>query len=322
MADFNENVSVNGTLTLFRLEGSALEVTSFTGVPNAGIHVTTVGGSGTPHILVGAVGVGIQGESSQGNGLLGIARSESAAAVAGENISTGAVGHLASEDPVFHEHAGVYGESDKQGVTGVTNTDNLGAFSTGVFGFSKNGGGIGVRGETVTGIGVQGRSFGAGVAGRFDGNVEIAGDLLILNGKDIRLADFSEDFDRSVGEEIESGSVVVLDDRGAVRESQIAYDRRVAGVVSGAGNFRPAITLDRQASGEKRITVALMGKVYCKVDANAAPVEIGDLLTPSATPGHAMKAMDQRRAFGAVIGKAMQPLSKGRGLIPILIALQ
>ena len=61
---------------------------------------------------------------------------------------------------------------------------------------------------------------------------------------------------------------------------------------------------------------------YCKVDASKGPVEIGDLLTTSATEGHAMKASDHRRAFGAVIGKALAPLATGRALIPVLVALQ
>lgn len=65
-----------------------------------------------------------------------------------------------------------------------------------------------------------------------------------------------------------------------------------------------------------------VSKVYCKVDADYAPAEIGDLLTTSATPGHAMKATDPFKAFGTVIGKAMHPLKEGKGLIPILVALQ
>ena len=47
--------------------------------------------------------------------------------------------------------------------------------------------------------------------------------------------------------------------------------------------------------------VRAVGKVFCKVDADFAPIETGDLLTSSATPGHAMKASDPQRAFGAVI---------------------
>ena len=71
-----------------------------------------------------------------------------------------------------------------------------------------------------------------------------------------------------------------------------------------------------------RMPLALVGKVYCKVDAGHGAIEIGDLLTTSPTPGHAMKAADPMRAFGAVIGKALRPLASGTGLIPILVALQ
>ena len=62
--------------------------------------------------------------------------------------------------------------------------------------------------------------------------------------------------------------------------------------------------------------------MHCKVDARYGSVAVGDLLTTSATPGHAMKADDPLKAFGTVIGKALRPLERGQGLIPILIALQ
>ena len=68
--------------------------------------------------------------------------------------------------------------------------------------------------------------------------------------------------------------------------------------------------------------MALEGKVYCKVEAQYAPVEVGDLLTTFPTPGHAMKADDSLKAFGSVIGKALRSLESSLGMIPILIALQ
>ena len=101
------------------------------------------------------------------------------------------------------------------------------------------------------------------------------------------------------------------------------YDKRVAGVISGAGDYKPGIVLDkRQPSSGNRQPVALLGKVFCKVDAQFGAIEVGDLLTSSPTPGHAMKTDDPFKAFGAVIGKALRPLTEGQGLIPILIALQ
>ncbi len=143
-----------------------------------------------------------------------------------------------------------------------------------------------------------------------------AGDITLKN------ADCAEEFDIVSAWALDAGTVMVLDGEGALRESQQAYDKKVAGVLSGAGEYRPGIVLDKKASRENRRPVALMGKVYCKVDADCAPVEAGDLLTTSHTPGHAMKAADPAHAFGAVIGKALRPLKQGKGLIPILVALQ
>jgi hypothetical protein len=143
-----------------------------------------------------------------------------------------------------------------------------------------------------------------------------AGDIRLLN------ADCAEDFDISEARLAEPGTVMVIESEGKLKESTQAYDRKVAGVLSGAGRYKPAMVLDRQPGAGNRLPVALMGKVYCKVDADQAPVEVGDLLTTSATPGHAMKATDPLAAFGAVIGKALRPLKEGKGMIPILIALQ
>lgn len=153
------------------------------------------------------------------------------------------------------------------------------------------------------------------------------GDVRIrLNGTtgDIELtgADCAEEFNvDGNGEAIEPGTVMRIGEDVGVRPSDSAYDKRVAGIVSGAGPYRPGIVLDKVRGRCERVALALSGKAYCKVDANYAPVEIGDLLTTSSTSGHAMKAGDPFQAFGTVIGKALQGLPSGRGLIPVLIAL-
>jgi hypothetical protein len=72
----------------------------------------------------------------------------------------------------------------------------------------------------------------------------------------------------------------------------------------------------------RTVPIAMVGTAFCLVDADKAPIEIGDLLTSSDTPGHAMKALDQAKSFGAVIGKALAPVKHGRGLIPMIVALQ
>jgi hypothetical protein len=162
----------------------------------------------------------------------------------------------------------------------------------------------------------------AGHAGFFDGKVWIQGELAV--GGDIILAnaDCAEDFDVLASEMVEPGTVMVLGGEGAVSPSQQAYDKKVAGVVSGAGTFKPGIVLDKQPTRENRKPIALMGKVFCKVDANYGAIEVGDQLTTSDRPGHAMRVSDPLKGIGATIGKALRPLQEGQGLIPILIALQ
>jgi len=175
---------------------------------------------------------------------------------------------------------------------------------------------------------------GGGFAAELEGNVRIAGVLDISGNQtcsgnmhvhgDITLrgADYAEDFDVAEGGGAEPGTVMVLDDLGSVRASDTPYDRRVAGVVSGAGGYQPAVILDRHPDAPGRHPLALMGKVFCKADASLGAIAVGDMLTTSSTPGHAMKAVDSGRAFGAVIGKALRPLETGCGLVPILVALQ
>ena len=249
-------------------------------------------------------GVGVNGQSHAGTG------------VRGTSEANGASGFLAGKDPIFKQHAGVFGSSDQQGVIGMA-----GGGGTGVFGGNTSGGGFGVRGETTHGTAVQGQSFGDGLAGKFIGNVLVTGTLTA--NIDVCLgADCAEEFNVVDGQHLEPGTVVVIDQEGAVRESCDAYDKKVAGIVSGAGGYRPGIVLDRRTADPSRTVIALVGKVYCKVDAEYGPIDMGDLLTPSPTPGHAMKASDPGRAFGAVIGKALRPLQDGRGLVPVLVALQ
>jgi hypothetical protein len=148
------------------------------------------------------------------------------------------------------------------------------------------------------------------------GDVTVTGDILLTG------ADCAEHFDVAGAQVPEPGTVVVVDDCGALRESRTPYDKKVAGVVSGAGEYKHALILDNRVSEKRRVAVALLGKVFCKADAQYSPIESGDLLTTSPTPGHAMKATDREKAFGSIIGKALRSLEKGSGLIPILIALQ
>ena len=279
----------------------------------------------------GTGGTGVFGVSIKGRGVEGRSTENHAIVGTSMGIGTGVFG-------VGTKGRGVEGQSTENHAIVGTSMGN----GAGVFGITGNGNGIeghsttnnGVFGESEQGIGVFGR--GGKLAGFFEGDVKVTGTLqceqevqckgniLMAKTADIRLsnADCAEDFDVSGATAVEPGTVMVLGPEGALFESLQPYDRRVAGVISGAGNYKPGIVLDTQDTEANRQPIALIGKTFCKVDAEFGPVEIGDLLTTSSTPGHAMKASDPLMAFGAVIGKALRSLPNGRALVPILIALQ
>ncbi len=136
-------------------------------------------------------------------------------------------------------------------------------------------------------------------------------------------ADLAEPFEMKE-EELEKGSVVVIDDEhpGRLKRSRSAYDMRVAGIISGANGVNPGIALQQEGPLEGGQNVALSGRVYVQADASGGPIKPGDLLTSSDTPGHAMKVTEHVRAQGAVIGKAMSSLKEGTGMVLVLVTLQ
>ncbi len=122
-----------------------------------------------------------------------------------------------------------------------------------------------------------------------------------------------------------AGYVVSIDPAhpGELMVSSRAYDRTVAGVISGAGDVQPGMLMGQKGTeADGRYPVALTGRVYVWVDASYGAVQPGDLLTTSATPGHAMGVSDYEQAQGAILGKAMTSLESGRGLVLVLVSLQ
>lgn len=73
---------------------------------------------------------------------------------------------------------------------------------------------------------------------------------------------------------------------------------------------------------KNEVPLAVVGIVPCKVTAENGSIVPGDLLVTSSTPGHAMKGTDRGRMLGAVVGKALEPLLQGAGVIQVLVTLQ
>jgi len=157
---------------------------------------------------------------------------------------------------------------------------------------------------------------------RPSGNMELTGKLTIQG------ADFSEQFyvQNKKEETIQKGMVVVIQKggKGQLEISKEPYDKKVIGIISGAGGIQTGMLMGQQetlAYGDTPI--ALSGRVYVWVDATKGAIEEGDFLTSSSQPGYAMKVKKYKKAQGAIIGKALTSLSKGKqGLVLVLVNLQ
>jgi hypothetical protein len=108
----------------------------------------------------------------------------------------------------------------------------------------------------------------------------------------------------AVAEPAEAGDVVALlpDRPGALGLARAADDSGVFGVV------------------DDELGVAVSGVVACKVDADYGAIRAGDLLGTSYTPGHARRLTDPRP--GTILGKALEPLAAGRGVVRMLVMLR
>lgn len=138
-------------------------------------------------------------------------------------------------------------------------------------------------------------------------------------------SDLSEYFEVSEERVIKKGMLMSLDadNPGKLTISRKAYDKKVAGIVSGANDINTGLIMSQKGSmADGEHLIALTGRVYCFVDATKNPIEVGDLLTTSNTEGHAMKAINKTKMTGAIIGKAMSPLKSGKGLVLVLVNLQ
>ncbi len=120
----------------------------------------------------------------------------------------------------------------------------------------------------------------------------------------------------------EPGDVLVID---KTTSSQFAlstesYSRLVAGVYSTQpGVLGSPHPMDAKLQDDEA-PLALLGQVPCKVSTENGPINIGDLLVTSSTPGHAMRADDMKP--GTILGKALEPLAYGTGTIRVLVTLQ
>jgi len=265
-----------------------------------GIHLATTGNTfGVAGISFSVNGVGVHGNHTNpeaqgpqgGGGVSGICESTSGFCFGVQGAATGTTGFAAG---------GLFSAAAPDGVALV---------------FVHQAGGNLLLGKVAQGGGPQKVVF------RVDGNGTIFAD----GGFRPFGADFAESVAVKGGvEHYVPGDLLVIDASGERRLSlsQTPYSTLVAGIYS----TQPGVVASTHRADEvlpnNEVPLAVVGIVPCKVTAESGPIVPGDLLVTSSTPGYAMKGTDRSRMLGAVVGKALQPLQQGTGVIQVLVTLQ
>ena len=243
-------------------------------------------------------GLGVYGESQDSAGVLG--RSTTGRGVEGYTVS----------DTQY----GVYGKNDSAG-GGI-----------GVVGYAPNGTGVGVLGQGP-GFGLYARGdlrvegysiFDGGKSGfvvdvgQNDGDVILeAGDVVAISGAGPAILGEIPVIKVRLATARQAGAIVGVVDRHFVlaREDAAAHDLSTSAVDDAA--IRP---------GDYLTIVTLGAYKAIKADASFGAIMPGDRLVASPNPGHAMRT--DSPLPGAIIGKALEPLRAGVGVIPVIVTLQ
>ncbi len=243
-----------------------------------------------------------------------------------ETNDTGGVLWVTSSDGTLVAHLGVDGDG---GAFWVSNNAGdsvtfLGADSDGEGVFWVSGSG----GESRATVGVDADGGFLRLEDNADETVVLiaadsGGGAGFISVSGSRVHDVAEVFDLETRDGVVPGSVMSVDALGSGRLMPAAapYDRKVVGVISGAGEFQHAMLIGSREDGSHDLPVALSGQVYVRVSAENGPISPGDLLVSSSSPGVAMAATDIERSIGAVVGKALQPFAGDdpEGLIRMLV---
>jgi hypothetical protein len=234
---------------------------------------------------------------------------------------------------------GLQGESaqaDGKGLYGYASSSTTTGHPIGTFGQANALQGIGVFGYVSSGADSGYGGFFANAS--TNGDLIAANDALSFSELEFRVsnngdvyadgsfnpggADFAELLPAVAG--LGPGDVLVIGPDGQLARSTEAYQPTVVGVYS----TKPGIVgggedgkMFSEMDLSSKAPLAVVGVVPVKASAENGPINPGDLLVASATPGHAMKA-DPNPSIGTVIGKALAGLDSGTGVIEALVMLQ
>jgi len=275
-------------------------------------------------------GIGVVGESGSTGGLGVLGRVASGTGISGQSGGTGLIGTGAAfgvrgtgnASAQGAGYGGYFQSSTGAGVHGrsTATSSSQNQFAPGVWGYSENGAAI------------YGQAGGSGLAGYFDGNVSVIGNLTVTGSKAGYVVDVALN-DGAVA--LEVGDVVKVTGVAPavigeipvpmVARTDSPYDRAVIGVVAGAydpdglnANAGTAVS-----NGSYLTIVTLGAYAAVKVDAKYGEIRPGDLLVSSATPGYAQAVpVHENPPTGTVLGKALEEWSHGTGVIAVLVNMQ
>jgi hypothetical protein len=279
----------------------ASSLTSLFGSTDSGVYGSSLSGSG------------VRGESPTGRAIEGF--SSNGIGVIGNSQTRGVIGTLNRSSCAGTYGVGGCGSTVGDGVLGRTSVPANSFTAAAVHAINDGGGDIfigeasGARRARIDGSG----------KGFFNGGTQTGG------------ADYAESM-RTAGDPaaMQPGDVLAVDPQHgyAVEKSRQPNSRLLVGVYS----TRPAVLavgahgIDDSLAHE--VPVALLGVVPTKVTTANGPIKAGDLLTTSSTPGYAMRAAHiviggmEIYPTGAILGKALEPLKAGKGIIKVLVMLR
>lgn len=138
----------------------------------------------------------------------------------------------------------------------------------------------------------------------------------------INESEFNSSYKENIREDI---AKIVSDELSETPNSQEGNEEAFSNlekIRKGSIKKEDKISRKKISTGDIGRMVTLGAFAHCKVDADIAPIQIGDLLTTSTTKAHAQKVLDRTKAVGAIIGKALASLDKGKGKIPVMVFMQ
>jgi len=254
---------------------------------------------------------GVYGEGSAG-GVYGWTDDASGFGVRAVNVPTGSGAHGFKAETRGNSGwaSGAFGLAHNPGAIGVTGWNS--GSGPGLYAWSENGTALIAKGAG-TGNLVEVSDHTAGMRFRITNAGDVFADGIFQPGG----ADFAEMVPvRERG--LEAGDVVALAIDGRLIRCSRERQASVVGVVSTKPGYQSDLFTDVD-QGDK-VPLAVMGIVPVKATAVNGPIRPGDMLTPSAVPGHAMRSREI--VPGTVIGKAMEGLKAGEGTVLMLVMLR